>query len=189
MTLLRIYLLVGLLTHKLVWEVLKHGQNRVGAPEHPRSIRVRLIKAVKVGILLGIVVQTLGLDVLPLTSEPFMLRLVGVVVYTVGLLVAIMGRIQLGNNWSDIETAQVLHKQVVISNGLYRYTRHPIYTGDLLLLCGLELSLNSWLVVAVALLAPVVLWQAVREERMLMQTLPGYETYCARTKRFMPFVV
>jgi protein-S-isoprenylcysteine O-methyltransferase Ste14 len=77
----------------------------------------------------------------------------------------------------------------VVSKGLYRFIRHPIYVGDLLLLIGLELSLNSWLVLGVILLLPVVIRQAVSEEKMLMRSLPGYETYCARTKRFIPFLI
>ena len=190
MNLLRIYLLAGLLTHKVVWEVLRRRHRRADAAERlPPALRVRLIKAVKTGILLGLVAQTVGWDVLPMLQEPIILRVVGVVVFTVGLFVAIAGRLQLGDNWSDIETAQVLHEQAIVSNGVYRYIRHPIYTGDLLLLCGLELSLNSWLVIAVGLLAPVVLWQAMYEERLLVQMLPGYDVYCMRTKRFIPFVV
>jgi protein-S-isoprenylcysteine O-methyltransferase Ste14 len=102
---------------------------------------------------------------------------------------AITGRLQLGRNWSDIETAQVLRGQSVVVHGLFRYIRHPIYVGDLLLLLGLELSLNSWLVMAVVFMMPGVLRQAVHEERMLVDALPGYEAYCARTKRFLPFIV
>ena len=31
--------------------------------------------------------------------------------------------------------------------------------------------------------------QALREERMLIDSLPGYAEYCSRTKRFLPFLV
>ena len=152
-------------------------------------MRVKLTRALKLVILLGIVLQTVIPDVLPITSEPFILRAFGVLLYTLGLLMAITGRSQLGRNWSDIETAQVLRDQTVVAHGLFRYIRHPIYVGDLLLLLGLELSLNSWLVIAVVCMIPGVLRQAVREERMLVYALPGYEAYCAGTKRFIPFVV
>jgi len=67
--------------------------------------------------------------------------------------------------------------------------RHPIYVGDLLLLIGLELALNSWLVLPAIILVPIVLAKAVQEERLLTQTLPGYEEYCRRTKRFVPFLL
>jgi protein-S-isoprenylcysteine O-methyltransferase Ste14 len=100
-----------------------------------------------------------------------------------------VSRLQLGSNWSDIETAKVLRDQAVVAIGVYRYIRHPIYVGDLLLLIGLQLSLNSWLVIAALLISPVVLWQAITEEKMLVESLPGYGAYCMRTKRFIPFVV
>ena len=61
--------------------------------------------------------------------------------------------------------------------------------GDLLLLAGLELALNSWLVLGVLVLAPVVLSRAVREEELLKQSLTGYRAYCKTSKRFIPFVV
>jgi len=185
--LLRGYLLVGLVVHKLIWEILKRRRSTERKTSLPVS--VILVKAVKLTILAGIAVQTLVPDVLPITSDPVVIRIVGVAIYTAGLLVAISCRLQLGENWSDIETAKVLSHQAVVSNGIYRYIRHPIYVGDLLLLAGLELSLNSWLVAAVALMTPVVLWKAVCEERMLVETLPGYREYCNTTKRFVPFVI
>ncbi|HEV8525468.1 MAG TPA: hypothetical protein VGQ71_13300, partial [Terriglobales bacterium] len=66
--------------------------------------------------------------------------------------------------------------------------RHPIYVGDLLLLVGLELALNSWLVMAVLGLVPFVLRKAILEERILAERLPGYGEYIRRTKRFIPYV-
>ena len=199
MWLLRIYLLGGLVVHKAVWEFLKvrqrGGNNRVDLTSRElersatKGLRVGGVKAVKIAILLAIAIQTLLPDILPISMEPLSLRIAGTLIYTVGLLVAIRGRTELGTNWSDIEAARVLREQAVVSNGPYRLIRHPIYVGDLMLLFGLELALNSWLVLGVLLLAPVVLRQAVREERKLALVLPGYQQYCASTKRFIPFVI
>lgn len=178
------------MAHKVVWEVLKRRQKRADAAGRPvNSGPLSMVKSVKIAILLGIAAQTLMTEILPIAEDPAMLRFVGVVLYTTGLAVAIVSRIQLGANWSDIEAAQVLRNQAVVAKGIYRFIRHPIYVADLFLLLGLELSLNSWLVTGVLLMAPVVLWKAVREERMLVEALPGYGDYCARTKRFIPFVV
>ena len=189
MTFLRIYLLTGLVAHKVVWEFLKRSAEFSSGEPSRRSLFLVLIKAIKIGILIGIIVQTVSPEILPITPEPFAIRLVGVVIFTLGLLVAVLSRIHLGNNWSDIETGQVLREQTVVRKGVYAYVRHPIYVGDLLLLLGLQLSLNSWLVLSVALLAPIVLWKAVREEKMLVNDLPGYRVYCSQTKRFIPFIV
>jgi protein-S-isoprenylcysteine O-methyltransferase Ste14 len=190
MILLRLYLLAGLIAHKAVWEILKRRKAPTGekpAPK-PQPLSVQLVKAVKIAILLGIVAQTMLPEILPISQQPFLLRVIGVAIYTAGLLIAVIARFQLDSNWSDIETAQVLSHQQVVSNGIYGYVRHPIYVGDILLLFGLELSLNSWLVLGVALMTPVILLQATREEKKLVETLPGYDVYCEQTKRFIPFV-
>jgi protein-S-isoprenylcysteine O-methyltransferase Ste14 len=187
---LRAYLLAGLVAHKVVWEALKRTPGpTAGTAPRPRSAGLLLVKAAKIAVLAGILIQTVIPDVVPLSEDPWALRLAGAALFTIGLAVAIASRLQLGRNWSDIETARVLRDQAVVSHGVYRYIRHPIYAADVLLLVGLELALNSWLVVGAAALAPVVFWKAIREERMLAESLPGYAAYCVRTKRFIPFVI
>lgn len=185
--LLRTYLILGMLAHKLAWEVLKRRPSSKTA-KPATAFSVKVVKAVKVAILLALFAQTLLPDVLPISSEPGILRLTGVTLFTAGLGMAIIARLQLGRNWSDIESAGVLSGQIVVGEGLYRFVRHPIYTGDLLLLIGMQLALNSWCVLLAISLVPVVFRKAVQEERMLIRRLPGYEAYCRRTKRFVPFV-
>ena len=189
MDLLHFYLLAGLVAHKVVWEVMKRHQKQ------PLRIRifagswiVRLARLAKVCILVGLLAQTLLGDVLPISQHPGSLRVFGAALYTVGLLVAVAARVRLGDNWTDIETAGVLERQELVEEGVYRYIRHPIYLGDLCLLAGFELALNSWLALGVLVLAPVVLRQAREEEKVLLVNLPGYRDYCARTKRFIPFL-
>lgn len=186
MLILQIYLLSGLVFHKIVWEALR--QNASEKPVERASAKLTAIKAVKVAILLGVIVQIWLPDVPPIVSDPLVLRVVGTFIYTVGLAIAITARFQLGNNWANIETGQVLKSQKVVASGIYGYVRHPIYVGDLLLLLGLELALNSWLVLGVLILAPVVMLKAIKEERMLAEELSGYDAYCRSSKRFIPFV-
>jgi protein-S-isoprenylcysteine O-methyltransferase Ste14 len=76
-----------------------------------------------------------------------------------------------------------------VQHGIYHYIRHPIYTGDLLLLIGLDLALNSWLVLAVELLAAVVVRRTLAEDALLAQRLANSRTSCALTQRFIPFVL
>jgi protein-S-isoprenylcysteine O-methyltransferase Ste14 len=184
---IRLYLLSGLLVHKLVWEVLKRRGS--AAPKADRTLKTRVLSAVKVAILAAIMVQTLAPEFLPLTTTGKSgVQIAGVAIYTLGLLAAVIARMQLGRNWSDIEKSYVQQNHEVVAHGLYRWVRHPIYAGDLLLLIGLELALNSWAVVAAAALVLYVRRQAIREERTLLKTLPGYDQYCRRTARFLPFL-
>jgi protein-S-isoprenylcysteine O-methyltransferase Ste14 len=187
MLLLQVYLFFGLVLHKVIWEVLRmRGETE---PAQNSGGSIGLVKMVKIAILVGILIQIWLPDIFPISGEPGSVRAVGAVLFSLGLLTAIAARIQLGNNWSNIETGRVLAKQDVVDKGLYGYIRHPIYTGDLLLLIGLELALNSWLVIGALLLCPIVMWKAVKEERMLLQELKGYLEYQRRTKRFVPFVI
>ncbi len=193
MIFLRVYLLAGLIAHKVLWEVLKRrGQAGNASTRGQLALSVRLVKLVKLSILGGILIQTMIPDdwITPLlmAEDPKLLRMVGTLVYSAGLCIAMLGRLQLGGNWDDIETATVLDRQSVVSIGLYKFIRHPIYVGDLIMLVGLELALNNWLVIGVVLLAPIVLAQAVGEEKMLVKNLAGYESYCKQTKRFIPYV-
>lgn len=186
MLILQIYLLFGLVVHKVVWELLR--QKNAEKPVEKRSLGLTLVKLVKIGILVSVIVQIWLPDILPIAEDPLSVRVAGAIIYTIGLVTALSARFQLGENWANIETGQVLSSQSVVARGVYRYVRHPIYVGDLLLLFGLELALNSWLVVGVFILAPVVLLKAINEERMLIEELPGYSAYRDRSKRFIPFV-
>src|SRR5690349_6452574 len=183
---IRIYLLSGLLLHKAVWEVMK---SRAGAvPAKAKSPEARVLSAMKVMILMGIIAQTVLPAILPLAGQTSAFAVPGVVLYTAGLVIAITGRIQLGRNWTDIEKSYVKDEHRLVSDGLYHYVRHPIYTGDVLLLLGLELALNSWFVLGVAAIAVYVRRQAIREEQKLKQSIPDYDLYCERTSRFVPFL-
>jgi protein-S-isoprenylcysteine O-methyltransferase Ste14 len=186
-SLLRFYLLAGLVAHKAVWEWLKRGQPPAARQAH--SPFETAVKAVKMGILGGLLAQTMLPTALPIVADAGLLQVAGAAIYTAGLATAILGRLQLGTNWADIEAAQVFGEQTLVASGVYRYIRHPIYSGDLLLLLGFELALNSWLVVGMAAITPVVVRQALREEHMLAGRLPGYTAYQTRTKRFIPLVV
>jgi len=189
-TRMRVGLFLGLALHKAVWELMRV---RVGAPTgSPRSrlpTSKRLLKYSKVAVLGLLVVQTLFLDLFPISRRPALLRAVGAILYALGLAVAISGRVQLGSSWANLEDAAGLPARRLVRQGIYAYIRHPIYVGDLLLLAGLELALNSWLVLAALLPFLVVLRQVFVEESLLRARFEEYESYSRRTKRFIPLVV
>lgn len=185
--LVRVLLFLGLVLHKAVWEILKRADGPRRRAAASRSLQ--LIKTGKVLALAFLLVQTLFLDVLPIAAAPAWLPLVGGIFYLLGLGIAVAARVQLGRNWLDLESFDVLPEQTIVDRGIYRHVRHPIYTGDLLLVAGLELALGSWLVLAVVPLALFIVRQVLAEETLLSRTFPAYARYCAETKRFIPFVI
>lgn len=184
----RVILLAGLVSHKLVWEVMRPRATKQRAKPVRLSSTVAFIKVVKLCVLGLLMIQTLFLDVMPIAHDPSSLRIIGLGLFGSGLGIAVLGRIHLGENWVDLEEYQVVPGQALVTRGLYGYIRHPIYAGDILLLIGLQLALNSWLVLAAIIPAVVAFRNVQAEERILVRAFPEYAEYCRRTRMFVPFV-
>ena len=78
---------------------------------------------------------------------------------------------------------------MLVTRGLYRYLRHPMYLSQAMIALGAPLTLGSRYVIALA--PPTVLVLALRigqEEDALARTFPEYARYAATTKRVLPFV-
>ena len=57
-------------------------------------------------------------------------------------------------------TIELAPEQKVISTGLYKLVRHPMYMGALLVFVGMPLSLGSlWGLFVIALLVPALIWR------------------------------
>ncbi len=80
--------------------------------------------------------------------------------------------------------------QTVVSTGLYRYVRHPMYTGFFLFFVGMALLLGSVFGFLFSLvLIGLFVRRAVLEERLLREELPGYAAYMAQVSyRFIPYI-
>jgi protein-S-isoprenylcysteine O-methyltransferase Ste14 len=79
----------------------------------------------------------------------------------------------------------------VVSDGPYRWVRHPSYVGLLVALAGLGLMLTDWASLAVAVLLPLatLVWRIRVEERALRDGLgAAYGDYAAGRKRLLPGV-
>lgn len=76
----------------------------------------------------------------------------------------------------------------LVDSGVYRWVRHPIYTGVVMLLTGAAVAAGSALGVAVAaVLAVFFAYKARVEERALSVGVPGYTDYLQRVRsRFLP---
>jgi protein-S-isoprenylcysteine O-methyltransferase Ste14 len=85
---------------------------------------------------------------------------------------------------------EVQKDQQVISTGPYRIVRHPLYSGNSILVIGLSLSLGSLIALIPALC--FILIMAIRllfEEKKLSEDLQGYTDYKKRVRyRLIPFI-
>ena len=77
----------------------------------------------------------------------------------------------------------------LITNGPYRFIRHPMYTAILLGSVGLLIHHFNWLrLLIVIALAMVLVAKLTWEERMLLQKFEAYREYMRRSKRLIPFI-
>lgn len=114
---------------------------------------------------------------------------IGVAACFLGLLIAIWARRTLAGNWSATVTFKQDHE--LIECGPYRYVRHPIYTGILLMCVGTAICKDRLAgLLGVAILS-VGFWIKLQQEEVLMRNhFPAeYPSYEKRVKRLIPFVL
>jgi protein-S-isoprenylcysteine O-methyltransferase Ste14 len=77
----------------------------------------------------------------------------------------------------------------LVTDGPYRWLRHPMYLGQLAIAVGAPLTLGCRYALAVSFAAALVLVARMRlEENALARTYPDYGDYRRRAKRLIPFV-
>jgi len=114
-------------------------------------------------------------------------RLVGALLLGAGVLVYRLAGRTLGEALSPFTEPRA--GATLVTRGLYRYLRHPMYLSQALIAVGAPLTLGSRYVIVLAPLALVVLALRIgQEEDALARTFPEYSRYAATTKRVLPFV-
>jgi protein-S-isoprenylcysteine O-methyltransferase Ste14 len=80
--------------------------------------------------------------------------------------------------------------QYLVSGGLYKFVRHPMYVGNVIMMIGIPLALGSYW--GLLFIIPGVVVLALRifdEEKLLMHELPGYREYAERVRyRLVPSI-
>jgi protein-S-isoprenylcysteine O-methyltransferase Ste14 len=76
----------------------------------------------------------------------------------------------------------------VVTSGPYRFVRHPMYDGAILLYVASALVLGSlWALVLAGIIAAALVVRTALEDRTLRRELPGYEDFASRTRyRLVP---
>jgi protein-S-isoprenylcysteine O-methyltransferase Ste14 len=113
----------------------------------------------------------------------------GVMCLVIGLWLFHRSHADLGTNWSI--TLEVREQHRLITQGVYRRIRHPMYSALVLYAVGQTLVIPNWVAGPSNLIAfAVLLALRVRaEERMMVEQFGDeYAAYTARTKRLVPGV-
>ena len=115
-------------------------------------------------------------------------NIVGLISFVSGVSMYLKARLTLGNFFS--EKLRLLGTHKLVTSGIYRHIRHPIYTAEMLLLLGFTLMLNSLLGFLVMLLfVPLILIRIPFEEAMLKEARgQQYNDYIKQTKKLIPLL-
>ncbi|MEE6175765.1 methyltransferase family protein [Mycobacterium sp. 050134] len=118
---------------------------------------------------------------------PVWLCLLGDVLVVAGLGVAMLVIVE---NSYAAATITVEAGQQVATGGLYRFVRHPMYAGNVIMMVGVPLALGSyWGLLFVIPGIAVLVFRILDEEKLLIQDLPGYREYTQRVRyRLVPHV-
>jgi protein-S-isoprenylcysteine O-methyltransferase Ste14 len=118
---------------------------------------------------------------------PTAICLVGDVLVAVGL--GVVGLVIIQNSYAA-STVRVRPDQKVVSTGLYGMVRHPMYTGNVIMLVGIPLALGSyWGLVFVVPGLIVLAWRIRDEEKLLQEELTGYREYTQTVRyRLVPLM-
>lgn len=115
-------------------------------------------------------------------------RMIGMPLFVIGLTIMIVAQITLWENYSGFVVIKKDHQ--LITHGIYRFTRNPIYFGAILVFAGLPVyAASMYGFLAMLAIIPIFLFRIKMEEEMLAEYFGDeYETYRKNTKRLIPFL-
>ncbi|MGE2689181.1 methyltransferase family protein [Mycolicibacterium pulveris] len=119
------------------------------------------------------------------THVPPPISLAGNVLVAVGLMAPMLVVIQ--NNYAG-STVRVEAGQRLASTGLYGLVRHPMYTGNVIMMIGIPLALASYWALILVIPGLTVIAMRIRdEEHLLREELDGYLEYTQKVRyRLVP---
>lgn len=118
-------------------------------------------------------------------SRPAALLLVAGILFFGGLGLVAFSALGLGTALTP--TPVPTRSGQLTTSGLYKFVRHPIYSGVLMVVAGITLRSGNWIHVVIAVATYAFFdRKAAWEEQRLRETYPDYDAYAARTPKFIP---
>ncbi|HET9386474.1 MAG TPA: protein-S-isoprenylcysteine O-methyltransferase [Gemmatimonadales bacterium] len=184
----------AVLSATIVMVLIRSPHGRVSRTVTVAKSRKGLLEIVLLGIawvgffvpILWIATPWLGFAEFPLYPLPLV---IGSVILALSLWLFHRSHADLGTNWSI--TLEIRESHWLVTEGVYRRVRHPMYVALLLYGLGQAAVIPNW-VAAPAYAAAMVLVCALRlrpEEELMREHFKGeYDVYASRTKRLVPGV-
>jgi len=116
-------------------------------------------------------------------QTPPIVKYAGAIVSTLGFLIILIAILQLNKSLTPFPTPK--ENGVLINTGLYKYVRHPIYSGIFLAAIGIALYNGSYWQLAISFILLILFYYKSKyEEFLLIEKYNEYENYKKGTRRF-----
>ena len=142
------------------------------------------------GLLLLIAIMFVSAESLYSLGGPVLspMTVVASLMFVIGLVISVWAQVTISTNYSW--TLEIREGHSLVTTGLYRYVRHPIYTGTIIRLISIPVFTSSLPGLVLALLSiPVLDYRIGIEEGMLVEEFgEEYERYRERTWRLFPYI-
>ncbi len=187
---LKILVLVALLVVRVYWYLAESDADARMPSSVTKRTRfrnyMRIVEVVFYGVLL---IQVFVYPILSFGPNLYT-RSIGLALFLGGIWLSVEGRRALGENWNHMIDYQVKQKQELVTDGIYKYSRHPIYAGFLLMMTGVEVIIHSWLwILVIVVIFPFIYLQSQKEEAVLARYFGrDYLKYLGKSKMFFPYV-
>lgn len=186
--LLRFILLFLFIIQQLYWLIgyfkAEKLKPRIKKDTFVNIIERTLIKAVYFVIF----IQLLGVNILQFSNSNFLV-LLGFILSIIGVVISISARKEISANWTGPYNYQIKKNHSLVTTGIYKYIRHPIYLGLGINFLGVEILVQSYLIFFAPLGTLLIFYWAKREEALLTKHFKkDYLDYKRRTKMFLPFI-
>lgn len=188
---LKLFTLVLFFAWILYWQLEQYKAYKAKPLTKEKTQLLNVVSGIVIrGLFIFVILQLMGFTILPIHHFLKIYQYCGLVLVVLGLVVSVSARIVLASNWSNAYEYQVKKGQQLISDGIYAYIRHPIYTGMVCMFIGSEMVAGSWLWISFLALFVGAYAQGKREEKILLAYFGNeYQKYMKHTKMLIPFVL
>jgi len=162
-------------------------RNRIRTKQHWDKHSAKLWDAANAIELIGMTLGFAGIG--RMQTAPRVVSLGGLLLLILGYAIRASAIRSLGKYFTG--TVVIKNDHQLIRTGLYKYLRHPAYTGTLLAHLGLGLAFANWfsvLLSSVPFLLVAMYRMHVEEQALAASFGDEYSSYCDTSKRLIPGV-
>ena len=159
---------------------LKHARGSASRRDRG-SLRV-LWAGITIATILGSIVSHYSPTIMPSWSFPLGIALIIIGIVVRGIAITTLWR------YFTVDVS-IREGHELVSRGLYRFIRHPSYSGSLLSFVGLGFAFGNWLSLGIIVLATLLgfSYRITVEEGVLLEHFgERYRDYMHRSKRLIP---